>query len=159
MQHPSRPPVSVFSMLVFILFALAACGGEDDAGPRFVDNRDGTISDTASGLTWQQDGEASGQINLISGMEYCATLTLGGHTNWRLPTVDELLTLVNRNESNQHTRLMNLGFTNILVGYGNYITSSLYAGDTGQLWVYNTLSGNLLHENRNNANRALAVRR
>ena len=50
----------------------------------FVDNGDGTITDTQTALTWQL--KATGYVN-------CEKLTLGGKSDWRLPTIFELATL------------------------------------------------------------------
>jgi hypothetical protein len=72
----------------------------------FVDHGDGTLSDTTSGLQWQQrsDGnaytlaEATGRSflgipNETGGLNVCATLVLAGHDDWRVPGLDEMLTL------------------------------------------------------------------
>lgn len=70
---------------------------------RFVDHGDGTITDTCTGLTWQQvtadvndDGvvDASDVVNWFDALLYCESLTLGGEEDWRLPNVRELQSLV-----------------------------------------------------------------
>ncbi|NRD22362.1 DUF1566 domain-containing protein [Winogradskyella litoriviva] len=55
----------------------------------FVDNEDGTITDNATGLMWQQtdDGNTRDWENSLS---YCENLTLAGHNDWRLPNAKEL---------------------------------------------------------------------
>jgi hypothetical protein len=60
---------------------------------RYVIHGDGTVSDAMTGLTWQQT-VATGSLDWPAGMQSCATLTLGGRDHWRLPTIKELLTLV-----------------------------------------------------------------
>lgn len=60
--------------------------------PRFVDNGNGTISDDKTGLMWR-----AGPCELSSwdfARVYCRGLTIGGHTDWRLPSVEELLSIV-----------------------------------------------------------------
>lgn len=55
----------------------------------YVDNSDGTITDNATGLMWQQadDGTTRDWENSLS---YAEGLTLGGHSDWRLPNAKEL---------------------------------------------------------------------
>jgi hypothetical protein len=54
-------------------------------------NTDGTVSDNVTGLMWQQ---AVDTYTWSAAMAYCPTLTLGSHTDWRLPTKIELLSIV-----------------------------------------------------------------
>lgn len=54
------------------------------------DNNNGTITDLATGLTWQQD-RAVRQWNETH--NYCSDLSLGGSENWRVPNVKELVSL------------------------------------------------------------------
>ena len=58
----------------------------------FKDNGDGTITDTATGLMWQK--ETAGSYDWQDAMNYCWDLDLAGHTDWRLPTVRELFSIV-----------------------------------------------------------------
>ncbi len=59
----------------------------------FVDNADGTITDSATGLMWQQadDGISRDWENALASAE---NLNLGGYTDWRLPNVKELQSIV-----------------------------------------------------------------
>jgi hypothetical protein len=58
----------------------------------FNDNGDGTISDRATGLTWQRaDG---GEMIWESARSYCASLPLAGHRDWRLPTAHESFSIL-----------------------------------------------------------------
>ncbi|MBI5186124.1 MAG: DUF1566 domain-containing protein [Nitrospinae bacterium] len=69
----------------------------------FMDNKDGTVTDTGNGLMWQQDEnppcnwyEASGTYDAdynSGSASVCGSLSLAGYSGWRLPTVDELKTL------------------------------------------------------------------
>ena len=62
---------------------------------RFVDNGDGTITDIASGLMWTKATIAKDQTHARA-TEAAAKLELAGHSDWRLPTVDELFLLADR---------------------------------------------------------------
>ena len=63
-----------------------------------VDNGDGTVTDTVTGLMWQQ-GEA-GAMNWQNALIYCEDLALAGYDDWRLPNRNELHTLVDYTEFN-----------------------------------------------------------
>jgi hypothetical protein len=60
--------------------------------PSYTDNGDGTITDNVTGLFWAQDLSTSA-YSWTDASEYCESLTLGGYTDWRLPTVKELWSL------------------------------------------------------------------
>ncbi len=73
------------------------------AANRFVDNRDGTVTDHCTGLMWQKDTaemDGDGAITLQDEVDwqhalwYCDHLELGGYSDWRLPNVRELQSLV-----------------------------------------------------------------
>jgi hypothetical protein len=62
----------------------------------------GTISDNVTGLMWQKspDTNGDGTINAADKLTYdqavaeASTLNLAGHTDWRLPTIKELYSLI-----------------------------------------------------------------
>ena len=59
----------------------------------FVDHRDGTVTDRATGLTWQQADSGRG-MNWPDALAYAEQLELGGHDDWRLPNAKELQSIV-----------------------------------------------------------------
>lgn len=59
----------------------------------FTDNGDGTVTNNASRLMWQQ-GELTDRLDWDNSNAYCDDLDLAGHTDWRLPTKDELKSLI-----------------------------------------------------------------
>lgn len=63
------------------------------AGERFVDNGDGTVTDTERRLMWQKADNGK-EVTYEKALEYCATLRLGGYTGWRLPLPEEHETAV-----------------------------------------------------------------
>ena len=89
-----------------------ACPGQDgfyDTGcpsdGRFVDNLDGTVTDNCTGLMWQKstadengDGEVTNDGNdhttWCGALTFCENLTLAGHSDWRLPNMIELQSIV-----------------------------------------------------------------
>lgn len=79
----------------------------------------GTLLDAISGLCWQQDLGTGGQKTWSNASSYCSALSLGGHSDWRLPIRNELFTLDNFTLIDQIlspgatcTTLVSFGFTN-----------------------------------------------
>ena len=68
----------------------------------FVNNNNGTITDNATGLMWQQadDGVAR---DWQSALSYAENLTLAGYSDWRLPNAKELQSLVDYNRCPTYT--------------------------------------------------------
>ena len=62
------------------------------AADRFVNNNDGTVTDTQTGLMWA-DHDNGSNINWFSAKSYCEGYSGGGKSGWRMPTVDELWNL------------------------------------------------------------------
>ncbi len=70
--------------------------------PKYKNNSDGTITDLVTGLMWQQspDRNGDGVINYSDKLSYseavaeAAKYQLGGYTDWRLPTIKELYSLI-----------------------------------------------------------------
>lgn len=59
--------------------------------PFYIDNGDGTITDTVTGLMWQKtDG---GEMTIDSAIQYCDTLSMAGYHDWHLPRPHELFSL------------------------------------------------------------------
>jgi hypothetical protein len=58
------------------------------AEERFVDNGDGTVTDTRRKIMWQK-GDNGKEVRFGQAQEYCKTLRLGGYADWRLPKADE----------------------------------------------------------------------
>lgn len=80
-------------------FVVCCCRGNTSYGENnLVDNGDGTISDLATGLTWQQADSVYG-MNWEDALAYAEGLELGGYKDWRLPNVKELQSIVDYTRS------------------------------------------------------------
>jgi len=92
--------VSIF-FLVFILFIFSAVSLAN-AQERFIDNADGTVTDTRLNVMWSKT-DNQGNINWRQAqkwVKYTFPYTLPvSYDNWRLPTIDELKTLYDRDAS------------------------------------------------------------
>ncbi len=66
---------------------------------RYTDNNDGTLTDQATGLMWQESyayAETGNYVDWYEAQEYIIRLNankLGGHADWRLPDKLELQSL------------------------------------------------------------------
>lgn len=56
---------------------------------RFVDNGDGTVTDSVLGLVWQREDDGTKRKYAVA-ESYCGRLAFAGCTDWRLPTKEEL---------------------------------------------------------------------
>ena len=74
-------------------------GKETDVTNHFVNNGNGTVTDTATGLLWQKV-TAPGTYAWSQALDYCEGLTLGGQSNWRLPNRKELRGIVDYSQDN-----------------------------------------------------------
>ncbi|MBW8192840.1 DUF1566 domain-containing protein [Neiella marina] len=59
---------------------------------RYRDNGDGTISDLNTGLMWQK-AHVLKRRNLKKTHEHVSRMTLGGYSDWRVPTIKELYSI------------------------------------------------------------------
>lgn len=75
----------------------------------FVDNGNGTVTDQNTGLLWSQCSEGQvgagcpgppANMDWFLAVGACNVLNLAGRTNWRLPNANELLSIVDFNNSN-----------------------------------------------------------
>lgn len=64
----------------------------------FVDNKDGTITDQATGLTWLQADSGKG-MDWPTALEYAEGLEHADHDDWRLPNAKELQSIVDYTRS------------------------------------------------------------
>ena len=124
--------------------------------PRFMNNGDGTVTDNLTGLIWTQNagtptvGSCAGGYKTWQGaLDYVTCLNSMnylGHSDWRLPNVNELESLINADEPNSATWLTDQGF----IGVQSYIywSSSSNAGSTGYAWIVSMWYGYVYGGNR-----------
>jgi hypothetical protein len=103
--------------------------------PYFLINGNGSVTDTVTGLMWQQtDG---GEMTIENALNYCDTLTLGGYSDWRLPNAHEAFCILNHNYSNPALNLTVFAPTNAEYWW----TSNRQANDNTKIWVTNAGGG------------------
>jgi len=73
-------------------FVRAVRGGQSVPVNRYVIS-DGTVTDTFTGLIWQQNAPTTA-MTWKDALAYCEGLSLAGNSDWRLPNINELNSLV-----------------------------------------------------------------
>ena len=70
--------------------------------PTYVNNGNGTVTDMVTGLMWQKspdtdrdgDIDAADKLTYNQAVSFASTYSLGGFSDWRLPTIKELYSLI-----------------------------------------------------------------
>ena len=116
---------------------------------RFTDNGDGTVTDSLTGLMWLKDGgcmkakwksalTAVAGLNNHQGQNNCAGYN-GNYSDWRLPTVNELKSLVNYGTRDSAQWLNAEGFVNMKSKY--YWSATSYLGTATKAWMITLNNG------------------
>ena len=82
-------------LMILGIFLLIAGAGNLWAEERFVDNKDGTVTDTKTNLMWAKY-DNQGDIAWRDAKAYCEHIILSKYEDWRMPTIDELATLYDK---------------------------------------------------------------
>jgi hypothetical protein len=94
----------------------------------YTSNGDGTVTDNVTGLMWEQATGVDG-ITYPQAVSRCADLTLAGHTDWRLPTIMELVSLLDFDDET----LMNATYFDTASATSLW-SSTLVAGAASNAW-------------------------
>jgi len=92
------------------------------AGTLTRDDINEVVIDSTNSLMWQDDTEAGDGSNADlwgNAITYCESLQLGGYSDWRLPNINELRSLVDYSEINYTNAI----FTNV-DGFNSYWSST-----------------------------------
>jgi len=114
-------------------FYLKLVRGNPDYGVnQYVDNDDRTVSDLATGLMWQKtdDGVAK---DWEAALAYAEDLELGGHTDWYLPDIKELQSIV---DYSRNDPAINTAFLGMSDPDGWFWSSSTYLGVNMRMGIY-----------------------
>jgi len=111
--------------------------GEPLATPSFTKTGD-TVVENSSTLEWQDNGEVvDNYLNYSEAMSYCDSIALSNHNDWRVPTLDELRTIVDRDNSNP---TLYKEFTTRVSDA--FWSSSIYEADDSKMWSILFRDGN-----------------
>ncbi len=129
--------------------------------PRFTDNENGTVTDNLTGLMWTKDANLPGNstwqdaLNYITGMNDASHANYG-YTDWRLPNVKELYSLIDCEEYGPSLPEGN-PFINLVSGWywsstQDQATPNVYAKSV------NTTEGYIWHNPKSNSQGVWPVR-
>ena len=115
-----------------LFYCLYVRGNPEYGKNDFVDNGDGTISDRATGLMWMQKDSGSlqagprgdGKLNWQEALAWAEGLEHAGHSDWRIPNVKELQSIVDYTRSPETTQSLAIAplFESTLLDNGAGVT-------------------------------------
>ncbi len=156
MSRPRRPILIALLMLAVPLAGLA--GAAAPAGHYVVSGSGATatVYDTKSKLTWQWGGSLGTWAEAKS---YCAGrgATLGG-TGWRLPTLKELVTLLDLWQTANGSNDLKIDPVFPNTGNGGHWSATLEAGGQTKAWNVNFFHGDTYLYGVTNTNAIRCVR-
>jgi len=133
---------------------IRAVRGVTDGGQysRFVINNE-TVTDTLTGLIWQKDS-AQNVLTWEEAITQFKDLVLDNHTGWRMPTREELRSIVD------FSKITPSIFTNEFprTAPGNYWTSTAHAFQKNHIWCIHFYNGNDNYQSKNNTYFSRAVK-
>jgi len=112
---------------------------------RFCDHGDGTVSDKTTGLMWQQRDDGI-ERKWDDAIAYCKGLILAGKNDWRLPSKDELQSIVDKSRSDpaiNATFFLDTKYGRQLFFPPHYRSSTTSAYYAAYAWFVNFGTGNL----------------
>lgn len=118
-----------------------------------VDNRNGTVTDSRSGLMWQKS-TSSIAYTWQQALGYAEELTLAEYSDWRLPDRNELQTLVNYSRS--YPAIDPLMIADIVSSY--YWSSTTYADGAIGSWLLSFSSGSVYYDYKSTSYAVRAAR-
>jgi hypothetical protein len=116
-----EPALAVLAVVALLLTSAGAGWGA------FVNNGNDTVSDTSTGLMWQRTDDGVGR-SWQNALLRCEGLELAGHTDWRLPDIRELQSIVDDSRSNPSIDSV---FSS---GTERYWTGTTDASTPGEAW-------------------------
>ena len=113
----------------------------------------GIVTDTSSQLMWQDDAIGT-DTTWQNAIERCETLTLGSYSDWRLPNINELKSIVDR--SKVYPAIVT-GFVNTSSS-GYYWSSTTYEGHKSRAWGVGFYGGGVGNGPKGNSGYVRCVR-
>ena len=114
-------------------------------GRWLIDNGDGTVTDTKTGLMWVKNPHTDlsekfkGEMKWQEAVDACKALNFAGHKDWRLSTREELFSLTD--DTRYSPAINKEAFPDTKSSW--YWTITPLAGDPGGAWIVNFNSGNV----------------
>jgi uncharacterized protein (TIGR02145 family) len=123
---------------VNMYYVRAVRAGQSESLDHLVDNGDGTVTDTSTGLMWQQDTQ--GAMTWEEAITYCESLSFASYDDWRLPDINELFSLV---DYSKFDPAIDTTFFPNTQSYEEsyYWSSTTYTDFTDEVWCMETYGG------------------
>lgn len=103
-------------------------GDSDPIDPNTLD--DDLVLDRETGLVWQRFPDAL-SVDWFQAVTFCYTMTAGNRKGWRLPTIEELASLIDPTQTNPSLPIGH-PFSNVQVSF--YWSATTNAEDTSKAW-------------------------
>lgn len=145
----------------------AVSGSSSGEKSKYVDNGDGTVTDNVNNLMWQQAASAEyynwyGSAGVYDAtanpdsIDACGPLALAGYSDWRLPTIDELKTLIKEDA----TPKIDTAFFPRAAdeAYMTYWSTTPLQSSTTCAWYINFNFGSVINSNKQYGDHVLCVR-
>lgn len=155
-----------FTVQALILLGLTM---SQAAHAAFTDNGDGTVTDTVTGLMWDQCSQGQSAVACATGtaslMNWAAALTTAvtanttnhrGYTDWRLPNKNELASLVDL--SSTTNPVINLTAFPATPASSLYWSSTTYTPNPAGAWGVDFFVGGPVAGNKTDLSRVRLVR-
>jgi hypothetical protein len=107
--------------------------------PRFAVQQN-MVLDKDNDLVWEQSPSTDTVDSWSSAGDYCAALNLGNHSGWRLPTLDELASLVDLSQQSPALPV-NHPFSNIKDYQGWYWSSTTPPNNSSEAYFVDMSNG------------------
>ena len=121
--------MSTSQRLLFLIVSLPLLHLSVQADEFYRDDAKAVVIDKARNLMWQDDSSAaSTDKNYKDAIAYCENLELAGYTDWYLPNVDELKSIV---KAENYPQCIDKAFVNLYPDY--YWSSTEYSSELA--WI------------------------
>ena len=103
------------------------------------DETNDTVTDTVSNLMWQDTASVSSTtFTWDEANTYCSNLSLSGYIDWRLPTIEELISITNKSIESPNPVIYS-AFHN--TGTFAYWSLNTFSSDPSYVWIISFSSG------------------
>jgi hypothetical protein len=118
--------------------------------PRFTDNGDETITDNLTGLMWTKNANLISSNLWEDAVDFCNNGEWAGYTDWRLPNLRELQSLMDYGEDEP---ALPAGYTTYFINVQslNYWSSTSYSLSNSYAWALDVSFGGVTQFRKSNA--------
>lgn len=130
---------------LMVLFLSYGCG-------EFISSEN-IVEDHKRGWMWQDNVEVTYEDSVNMAVITCDNLILNGYIDWKLPTLEQLQTLLDE-KGKEH--FLNKKFS--YLEKGHYWSETSYVGDTKSYWYVDFKTGKVAYEDKNIKNYIRCIR-